>query len=304
MAAIRDAASALHLPVGVARVAARQLSHQIAADSKRARLPGSGPSALAGARRGDAAHDFAAAPIPSVGRGRRNEYRCTAGRCQPPGSPAPRPGAYARTPGRATNPGIGGPRLRGGRAHAASRVPSAMRYGADAVAARAAAECRAGVAVVEVPGKRYCASGEAENRIMEAQLDPFGRRASCHRFWANQLRPLLAALACTARGDRLAPRLTHAGQPLRLQRAQAGVGGRDEKAAVLGQAHADVARRGMHVAALEQGAAHSADFGAQGFHLANWRQEALAPIFSASSKKSGPPKLPDFNASHSGRPSA
>lgn len=45
--------------------------------------------------------------------------------------------------------------------------------------------------------KRYCARGEAENRIKEAQIDLFGRRASCHRFWANQLRLLLAALAYT-----------------------------------------------------------------------------------------------------------
>lgn len=45
--------------------------------------------------------------------------------------------------------------------------------------------------------QRYCARGEAENRIKEAQLDLFGRRASCHRFWANQLRVLLAALAYT-----------------------------------------------------------------------------------------------------------
>ena len=45
--------------------------------------------------------------------------------------------------------------------------------------------------------KRYCARGEAENRIKEAQRDLFGRRASCHRFWANQLRLLLAALAYT-----------------------------------------------------------------------------------------------------------
>jgi Transposase DDE domain group 1 len=43
----------------------------------------------------------------------------------------------------------------------------------------------------------YCARGEAENRIKEAQLDLFGRRASCHRFQANQLRLLLAALAYT-----------------------------------------------------------------------------------------------------------
>jgi hypothetical protein len=45
--------------------------------------------------------------------------------------------------------------------------------------------------------QRYCARGEAENRIKEAQLDLFGRRASCHRYWANQLRLLLAALAYT-----------------------------------------------------------------------------------------------------------
>ncbi len=45
--------------------------------------------------------------------------------------------------------------------------------------------------------QRYCARGEVENRIKEAQLDLFGRRASCHRFWANQLRLLLAALAYT-----------------------------------------------------------------------------------------------------------
>jgi Transposase DDE domain group 1 len=43
----------------------------------------------------------------------------------------------------------------------------------------------------------YCARGEAENRIKEAQLDLFGTRASCHRFAANQLRLLLAALAYT-----------------------------------------------------------------------------------------------------------
>lgn len=43
----------------------------------------------------------------------------------------------------------------------------------------------------------YCARGEAENRIKEAQLDLFGARASCHRFAANQFRLLLAALAYT-----------------------------------------------------------------------------------------------------------
>jgi hypothetical protein len=43
----------------------------------------------------------------------------------------------------------------------------------------------------------YCQRGEAENRIKEAQLDLFGTRASCHRFAANQLRLLFAALAYT-----------------------------------------------------------------------------------------------------------
>ena len=43
----------------------------------------------------------------------------------------------------------------------------------------------------------YCARGEAENRIKEAQLDLFGRRASCHKFQGNQLRLLLAAFAHT-----------------------------------------------------------------------------------------------------------
>lgn len=58
--------------------------------------------------------------------------------------------------------------------------------------------------VTDLPGsaqalyeRRYCARGEAENRIKEAQLDLFGRRASCHRFQANQLRLVLAALAYT-----------------------------------------------------------------------------------------------------------
>jgi hypothetical protein len=45
--------------------------------------------------------------------------------------------------------------------------------------------------------KLYCARGEAENRIKEAQIDLFGRRASCHKYAANQLRLLLAALAYT-----------------------------------------------------------------------------------------------------------
>jgi len=43
----------------------------------------------------------------------------------------------------------------------------------------------------------YCVRGEAENRIKEAQLDLFGTRASCHKFAANQLCLLFAALAYT-----------------------------------------------------------------------------------------------------------
>ena len=43
----------------------------------------------------------------------------------------------------------------------------------------------------------YCQRGEAENRIKEAQLDLFGTRASCHKFHANWLRLMIAALAYT-----------------------------------------------------------------------------------------------------------
>ncbi len=48
-----------------------------------------------------------------------------------------------------------------------------------------------------VYGRQYCARAQSENRIKEAQRDLFGRGGSCHRFWANQLRSLLAALAYT-----------------------------------------------------------------------------------------------------------
>ena len=43
----------------------------------------------------------------------------------------------------------------------------------------------------------YCQRGEAENRIKETQLDLFGTRASSHRFLANWLRVMFAALAYT-----------------------------------------------------------------------------------------------------------
>jgi hypothetical protein len=41
----------------------------------------------------------------------------------------------------------------------------------------------------------YCARGEAENRIKEQQLDLFSDRTSCHAWWPNQFRLLLAAFA-------------------------------------------------------------------------------------------------------------
>jgi Transposase DDE domain group 1 len=41
----------------------------------------------------------------------------------------------------------------------------------------------------------YCARGEAENRIKEAQLGLFADRTSCHYFVANQFRLLLSSLA-------------------------------------------------------------------------------------------------------------
>jgi len=43
----------------------------------------------------------------------------------------------------------------------------------------------------------YCARGEMENRIKNQQLDLFGDRMSCRRWWPNQLRLLLSGLAYT-----------------------------------------------------------------------------------------------------------
>ncbi|MDE2259684.1 MAG: transposase [Betaproteobacteria bacterium] len=50
---------------------------------------------------------------------------------------------------------------------------------------------------VTVYDQIYCQRGEAGNRIKETQLDLFGTRASSHKFAANWLRLMLAALACT-----------------------------------------------------------------------------------------------------------
>lgn len=41
----------------------------------------------------------------------------------------------------------------------------------------------------------YCARSEMENRIKEQQLQLFADRTSCHRWWPNQFRLLLASLA-------------------------------------------------------------------------------------------------------------
>ena len=43
----------------------------------------------------------------------------------------------------------------------------------------------------------YCARGEMENRIKEQQLQLFADRTSCHGWWPNQFRLLLASLAYT-----------------------------------------------------------------------------------------------------------
>lgn len=76
------------------------------------------------------------------------------------------------------------------------RVLTRLEYGSQGVNPRFVVTNLDGLAAALYDGL-YCARGEAENRIKEAQLDLFGTRASCHRFAANQLRLLLAALAYT-----------------------------------------------------------------------------------------------------------
>ena len=76
------------------------------------------------------------------------------------------------------------------------RVLTRLEYGAQGVNPRfVVTNLEAEPAVLY--DQLYCARGEAENRIKEAQIDLFGTRASCHRFEANQFRLLLAALAYT-----------------------------------------------------------------------------------------------------------
>jgi hypothetical protein len=43
--------------------------------------------------------------------------------------------------------------------------------------------------------RMYCARGDMENRIKECQLGLFADRTSCHLWWPNQFRLLLASLA-------------------------------------------------------------------------------------------------------------
>lgn len=50
-------------------------------------------------------------------------------------------------------------------------------------------------APAELYERRYCARGEMENRIKEAQLGLFADRTSCQHFAANQFRLLLSSLA-------------------------------------------------------------------------------------------------------------
>lgn len=77
------------------------------------------------------------------------------------------------------------------------RVVTRLEYGSQGINPRFIVTNIAGSDAGTLYDGLYCARGEAENRIKEAQLDLFGARASCHRFPANQFRLLLAALAYT-----------------------------------------------------------------------------------------------------------
>lgn len=77
------------------------------------------------------------------------------------------------------------------------RVLTRLEYGSQGINPRFIVTNIVGSDAATLYDRLYCARGEAENRIKEAQLDLFGTRASCHRFAANQFRLLLAALAYT-----------------------------------------------------------------------------------------------------------
>lgn len=76
------------------------------------------------------------------------------------------------------------------------RIVTRLEYGAQGANPRFVVT-NLGLPAVELYDHLYCKRGEAENRIKEAQLDLFGTRASCHKFLANWLRLMFAALAYT-----------------------------------------------------------------------------------------------------------
>src|SRR5690606_29615569 len=94
--------------------------------------------------------------------------------------------------------------------------------------------------------------------------------------------------------------LVHTGQRLRVERAQAGIGRRDQEAAAFigPQSYADVAGGRVHVAAREQRGAHAHDLAADGVLGGGPAgAHAAAPFMvSASRKKAVLPKLPDLSA--------
>jgi hypothetical protein len=76
------------------------------------------------------------------------------------------------------------------------RVITRLEYGAQGINPRFVVTNLKGEAA-DLYDRLYCQRGEAENRIKEAQLDLFGTRASSHKFAANGLRLVFAALAYT-----------------------------------------------------------------------------------------------------------
>lgn len=76
------------------------------------------------------------------------------------------------------------------------RVVTRLEYGAQGTNPRFVVT-NLDAPAADLYDRLYCQRGEAENRIKEAQLDLFGTRASCHKFLANWLRLMFAALAYT-----------------------------------------------------------------------------------------------------------
>jgi hypothetical protein len=76
------------------------------------------------------------------------------------------------------------------------RVVTRLEYGAQGTNPRFVVT-NLDLPTADLYDRLYCRRGEAGNRIKEAQLDLFGTRASCHKFLANWLRLMFAALAYT-----------------------------------------------------------------------------------------------------------